>query len=482
MNQQRDIFIESLVLEARKSFFHFSVLVNMFGLLPHNLIISECHKYLVDLVQGMHDGTEGTRQCISVPPQHGKSTFLSVLASAWEMGVTQDLSVALTGYSHELVCDFSRQVQHIVTSPVYQLIFPDVTVSSVLNRQDYWQLSNGSVLRAKSVGKKLTGRRVDVLVVDDPHPGRREAESSARRKEVVDWFFGDCVTRMSPEGKIRVVGTRFHPLDLIGHLMSPQYTEDMKASGNEDLLFEFHRLEAICTDKEADPLGREVGAALFPEVRTLRFLEGLRAGGVPSYEWESQYQGKPQTAASNQVDLGKLKRIDISDVPKDIERGRGWDLALTEKKSSDFSCGGLCAYNRDTKEFYIMDMRRMKLMWPRLRPRIIASARQDMEVHNAHRLAVEAVAGFDIAYQELKQELLGEVKVEKRNPVTDKLLRAQPWLNLVEAGKVYLVRGGWNREFLDELRVFPDGDHDDQIDAVSIAYELLAKRQARVLC
>ena len=53
------------------------------------------------------------------------------------------------------------------------------------------------------------------------------------------------------------------------------------------------------------------------------------------------------------------------------------------------------------------------------------------------------------------------------------MVRAQNWLALVEAKKVYLVQAPWVRSFLEEVEVFPDGDHDDQVDSVSILYELL---------
>ena len=50
------------------------------------------------------------------------------------------------------------------------------------------------------------------------------------------------------------------------------------------------------------------------------------------------------------------------------------------------------------------------------------------------------------------------------------------WLNAIEAGKVYLVRGTWNKDFLTELAGFPDGEHDDQMDAVSVAWESLVHK------
>jgi predicted phage terminase large subunit-like protein len=56
---------------------------------------------------------------------------------------------------------------------------------------------------------------------------------------------------------------------------------------------------------------------------------------------------------------------------------------------------------------------------------------------------------------------------------TDKLTRALAWLNLAEAGKVFLVRGPWIQDFIDEICRFPSGKHDDQVDAVSIAVSML---------
>ena len=59
---------------------------------------------------------------------------------------------------------------------------------------------------------------------------------------------------------------------------------------------------------------------------------------------------------------------------------------------------------------------------------------------------------------------------------TDKFTRALSWQSRAEAGKVYLVRASWNEEFLDELCSFPDGKHDDQVDAVSLAVQMMSLR------
>ena len=64
-----------------------------------------------------------------------------------------------------------------------------------------------------------------------------------------------------------------------------------------------------------------------------------------------------------------------------------------------------------------------------------------------------------------------------RPRTTDKFTRALSWANLAEEGKVILVRDRWIEDFLDEICTFPNSQHDDQLDAVSLAVQMLQKRK-----
>ena len=71
------------------------------------------------------------------------------------------------------------------------------------------------------------------------------------------------------------------------------------------------------------------------------------------------------------------------------------------------------------------------------------------------------------------KELAG--RAVKVLPVTgDKETRARPCAVQAEAGNIYLVEGEWNAAFLDEVCTFPMGAHDDQVDALSDAFNELA--------
>ena len=56
-----------------------------------------------------------------------------------------------------------------------------------------------------------------------------------------------------------------------------------------------------------------------------------------------------------------------------------------------------------------------------------------------------------------------------------KELRANPFAIMAEAGKVKLLKGKWNKDFLDEIETFPAGTHDDQIDSASGAFNELTE-------
>lgn len=463
-----------LIEKARTCFLTYCLLMNP----PEDsdIIVSQCHEYLIDLVQGVYDGDFGTRQAVSMPPQHGKSRFLSIEGVSWILGRNPKLNIAITCFSHELVTDFSVAVRNRVQSGLYRSIFPELEIGSIC-RDDYWTTTKGGAIRAKSAGKKLTGRRVDWLIVDDAHAGRDEADSKTKREKVIKWYLADCRSRLSPEAKVFLIGTRWHPEDLIGTLTSDESTRILEDYGAEDEIFQVTNMPAVCENEDTDPLGRSVGEVLFPEMRGERFLNSTKAAYEAEgslYEWDSQYQGRPRITGGGQADVDKLVIISEEQVPKGIEFVRGWDLAVSEKQVADYTAGALCGYDENTDTLYIKDVYRNQLSWPK-NQKIIRDKGKEEKV----RLRIEAVAGFMACYQTVKADLLGVCQVERSKAKGDKLVRANRWLPKVEASRVFLVRGRWNQPFKDELESFPLGKNDDQVDAVSIAWELLEFKAKR---
>jgi len=71
--------------------------------------------------------------------------------------------------------------------------------------------------------------------------------------------------------------------------------------------------------------------------------------------------------------------------------------------------------------------------------------------------------------------LLAGYEVKEYSATKDKQTRAKPFSSQAEARNVFLVRGPWNDAYLDELEIFPQGAHDDQVDASSGAFNDLCE-------
>jgi predicted phage terminase large subunit-like protein len=160
----------------------------------------------------------------------------------------------------------------------------------------------------------------------------------------------------------------------------------------------------------------------------------------------------------------------VNHAPEGLRWSRYWDLAASTKTQADFSASACVALSKETGDLYIRDVIRLKEEWPIVRRCIISTALAERGVEVGVESAVHGLAGF----QELQREpsLVGtslrSIRVDK-----DKISRALPVASRAEAGKVKLVRGNWLSDFLDETSSFPNGGHDDQVDAVSGASQMI---------
>lgn len=434
------MLIPRLLLKARTDFIAFLLAISDD---ESGYILSRMHLFIAGKLNDTVTRKDVPRNyTISVPPQHGKSSLI-VRYVAWLVGSYPRLCVALTGFSAELMGQMLRQVTSIMDLPVYQVIFPGVKVKPKDDRWDYKRFTNDAIIYAKPAGSKLTGRRVDILIIDDPHAGRAEAESPTIRNRVVQWAVADCFSRLSPHWRVFVIGTRWHPEDLIGHLTGREYNKRLEMLGNTAMKFEVIKIPAICEDPATDPLGRKAGEVAFPEERDLEFLTSIR-GAMTTTEWKSQYQQEPVTSKGGQVNADDFNLISPEEVPWSelTAIGSGWDLAATDKTASDWTVGACGARTKDGR-LYIFDQFRKQMQIPKLLPAIEARALAWKDMYGANQLGVEGVGGMVGYYQQLRQMLLGKISVRLKNPPVKgggKLVRAQNWLALVEAKKCIWYR------------------------------------------
>jgi len=425
---------------------------------PHNRLLC---RYLDQWVTG-----EINRLMVFMPPRHGKSELVSRRLPAYILGRYPSAQVLAVSYGQGLANSMSREVKAILTSRKYGEIFPGVGLGRTPNAVDDWMTTSGGIYKCAGVRGGITGRGFDFGIIDDPVKNRMEAESKTVRQGVWDWYTSTFYTRQQPEAKILITQTRWHEDDLAGRLLKAQQ-EDPHAD-----TWTILRLPALA--EKNDPLDRSEGESLWPESFPRDKLITIQAN-LGSYDWQALYQQRPALAGGSKIKPSWFKIIDKA--PEGLSWVRYWDLAVSAKKTADFTASvalSIC----ENGDIYIRDMIRGQWIWPETRKIMVLTAKAE-----GIPIGIESAGQQQGFIDELTRDSdLAAFSIKGIRPAADKLTRALPWIARAEAGQVHLVRGQWIAAFLSECAHFTGTNdaQDDQIDCISGAYQMAASGAPKI--
>jgi hypothetical protein len=227
------------------------------------------------------DGTGPRRLLVVMAPQEGKSERGAHYTPLWLLKNNPDLRIAITSYEDEAATRWGRFIRDDINR--FDL---GIRVREDVKAAGRWYVDGhrGSVFCAGIAGP-LTGRPVDVLIIDDPVKGPAEADSATAREGLWNWWLAVARTRLAPGAIVIVIMTRWHPDDLAGRLLEQEGSIE---SGGKWLVL---RIPTVA--EENDPIGRKPGEWL-PSARgrTVEEWEDIRAG-LPDRWWTAMYQGRP---------------------------------------------------------------------------------------------------------------------------------------------------------------------------------------------
>ena len=410
--------------------------------------------------------TPDGRLLISMPPQEGKSQRTTRTTPLFGLLRNPDLRVAIVGYELGVARRWGRAIRDDIT------MHPDLglTVRDDISAQQEWQLTghDGGVYSAGIAGA-LTGRPVDLLIVDDPFKDRVEAESKVYRERAWTWWTDVGGPRLAPGAPVIVIQTRWHQDDLIGKLLSAPdgaiwTVVNIPAQADHDP-----------AKGETDVLGREPGEFMVSaRGRTEKQWEAIKVRSG-SRTWNALYQGRPSPGDGDvwlrswwrQYDTVQwIERDDGSRwIPGNgVEVITSWDMAFKDTDSSDYVVGTVLA--RRANQVFVIDQVRRRISftetvravrdlaarWPQSLVKLVEDKANGTAVINALRLSVS-----------------GLIPVE---PDGSKIARAAAVAPFIEAGQVWLpdptLPGcAWAVDLVEEAAMFPNGTHDDQVDALS---------------
>src|SRR5438067_1249706 len=246
----------------------------------------------------------------------------------------------------------------------------------------------------------------------------------------------------------------------------PALTEDSNVQSSSFSLSSSETKEQA----KACTLHRKPGQALCPDRYDEDALDQTRRN-LGSWSFAALYQQRPAPAEGGTFKRAWFKNI-VERAPQGLEWKRGTDLAVSTKTTADYTASFRCAFDRDGN-LYIDGGFRRRIEFPEQRRYLIERICEETDTEHGIEEALHGRAFIqDLRRDErLRGRKFKGVKVEG-----DKLARALSWQNLAEEGRLRLVRGPWNRDFIEEACQFPHGHHDDQIDAVSLAVSMFQQK------
>lgn len=408
------------------------------------------------------------RLIVTMPPRHGKSQLCSRYFPAWYLGTNPDHRVILCSYEANFAADWGGRARDVLEENGPALF--GVKVRGDSNARDDWKIDRreGGMITS-GVGGPITGRGADCLIIDDPVKNAAEASSETFRQRTWDWWTSTALTRVEPDGVVLVIMTRWNEDDLVGRLLK-QNGEDEDGEDNE----RWHVLNLPAIAEENDQLGREPGTALWetrwPLDKLLRRMKRLG-----SYVWAALFQQRPSPLEGNYFKREWFDEIVSPDrVPPLVSVSRVWDLAATaadEASDPDWLVGTKMGKSR-TGDYYVLHVARMRVSAAGVEATLKQFAASDTKAVKI-RIEQEGAASGKIVKHHFETMLNGWDARFTPIPRASKAVRAGPFNAACERRQVHLVAGNWIADWIEELALFPNGKHDDQVDSASGAYESL---------
>jgi hypothetical protein len=265
-------------------------------------------RFNIEIMQALNDFfielEEGKRPIliIQAPPQHGKSELASRNFPAFAFGKNPNYRIAGCSYNSDLATSMNRDVQRIMLSDEYKEIFPN----SSLNKRRIVTIDNQPLRNSErfdivdasgyyvcaGVGGALTGKSVDIGIIDDPTKNMQEARSETIKKTLIDWYQTVFLTRLSKNSGQLIMATRWAIDDLIGYIIE-------KNKDNERV--KILKFAAI----------NENGEALHKGLHPIEQLRDMK-NSLDSGSWSALYQQEPVIEGGNLIKSEWFRRYSVA--------------------------------------------------------------------------------------------------------------------------------------------------------------------------
>lgn len=392
------------------------------------------------------------RLCVAMPPRHSKSSLVTEAFPLWLIFHDPSLNILIVNNSAALSEKFGIALRELVKKYGYEF---NLLLSEVKSASTYLMFTDlkgelypGSI-RLVGAGGSITGQDVDMLIIDDPYEGFNDITPGLLEKKIV-WFKTIIEQRIEPHTRLILLHTRWNSNDLQGYLME-----------NEAEDYEFISFPALYPD----------GEPLWPERYTKSELLKKKES-LGERLFNAIYQQKPLDDTGDFFNLSKIKWGLPQDDSNILDTCRAWDIASATNNSNDYTVG-VKIIKTLNGDYIVSDIVRGK--FGDENKKIIQKTARIDTVNTVIVIETGVAAAGKLLFQEWEEQLPGFI-LEQAIPIHSKVDRATPFKNAILDAKVYFnISDSRVRDaILGEFKSFPEGKHDDIVDAASYAYNYLA--------
>lgn len=425
--------------------------------------------YFSDLVCGaldqfVEDVQAGKRPILilQAPPQHGKSDIVSRNLPGFLMGRFPAWRIAGASYSDELAGTMAQDVRRKLASDEHKRLFPTAAEKRRydVNRTSEFTAPGGSgSYLGVGVGSGLTGRPVDIGIIDDPVKNQQEALSPTTKEGHWNWYQTVFTTRLSENSGQIIMATSWAEDDLPGRIIQ-HFTGDQRLT--------VLRFPAINLPGETgyNPLLPE--GPLVPALHSMEKLQETKAL-LSDYWWSALYQQNPKPLGGNVFKEAGVRYYLPKDLPTKFDKVlASWDCTFKDTDGTDFVVGQV--WGKAGSRSYLLAQKRERMSFTK-------TVREVVALKDAHprvrEILIEDKANGPAVIDTLKGVVSGIIAVE---PDGSKLARAHAVTSYWEAGDVWLPHpdiAPWIKDYVAELTSFPAAANDDQVDATTQALRRL---------
>jgi phage terminase large subunit-like protein len=442
------------------------------------------HKHNVDLAHVLQDVADGkygahARVIIAEPPRHGKTEQVSKLFTSYWLYRWPHEWVGLVTYVADLSYSVSKDaMSYYVAACNDGAEWEDA--ESVLDAQAarHWKTTKGGGMWATGIGGPATGKGFHLGVIDDPVKNAEESQSENVGRRNREWYQSVFYTREAPEAHtaIIVMHTRWPgPGDMIGWLLEQEGSEDDEPERWHVVLMEAEKelsaeqlraeIPATCT---IEPDTRTPGQALCPARYDEKRLGKIKRRVGP-YFWASIFQQRPRPREGGAFKQSWFTFVDLPDLRTGLFDISYWDLGGSEAGAGGDPTVRVKMRFHGTGDITILNVTRF-FKTPAPRDRMIRDIVETDGIATAQWGPQDPAAAGKAEAWHFRTLLEGyNVHTE---PVNGELqVLAGPYQSALEVGHIKLLRGEWNKSFIDEhLEQWEGAAHDDMVWAAANCY------------